>query len=183
MNLRLVIAGFGGQGILFTGKVIAYAGMLDGNQVSWLPSYGPEMRGGTANCAVCISEQAIRSPLVSNPDILIALNNPSLEKFGDTVKPNGLILCDTNTVTLSQNRNDIKFLGIPATNLAEKNSIKGLSNMILLGLLYSQTKFCTESSLFSAIRYCTPARKSEMLELNFNALKLGFSSIHCAEEQ
>lgn len=176
-NLQLVTAGFGGQGVLFIGKVAANAGMLDNMHVTWLPSYGPEMRGGTANCSVCISEKEISSPLVPHPDVLIAMNNPSLEKFCGDVKAGGVILCDTNIVTISSGRNDIDEIGVKATEIAEKNDAKGLSNMILLGMLYGKTKFCTEDALFEAIKRCTPKRKAEMLEFNNRAVKVGMSLI------
>lgn len=171
--LRLITAGFGGQGVLFIGKVAAYAGMIDDMHVSWLPSYGPEMRGGTANCAVCISEKPINSPLVPNPDVLIALNNPSLEKFCNSVKPDGLIISDTNIVTLNSGRNDIEEFGVHITEIAEQNGLKGLSNMIALGILYAKTNFCTEKALFEAIQLCTPKRKAEMLEFNNKAVRIG----------
>lgn len=176
-NLRLITAGFGGQGILFIGKIVANAGMLDDMYVTWLPSYGPEMRGGTANCSVCVSEKQISSPLISNPDVLIAMNNPSLEKFCDDVKPGGTIICDTNIVTLSSDRTDITEIGANATEIAEKNDIKGLSNMIVLGMLYSKTHFCTKESLFESIKRCTPKRKNEMLEFNNKAVKIGMSLV------
>lgn len=176
-NLRLVTAGFGGQGVLFIGKVVAYAGMRDNMNVSWLPSYGPEMRGGTANCSVCISEKPISSPLVPNPDVLIALNNPSLEKFCGSVKPNGLIISDTNIVTLTSGRTDIEEIGAKATEIAEQNGLKGLSNMIVLGILYAKTNFCSEKALFESISLCTPKRKAEMLEFNNKAVKIGMKLI------
>ncbi len=174
-NLRLITAGFGGQGVLFLGKVVANAGMLDEMYVSWLPSYGPEMRGGTANCSVCVSERSINSPLVPTPDVLIALNNPSLEKFCGSVKANGLIICDTNIVTLSSGRDDVTEIGIHATELAEQNGVKGLSNMIVLGMLYAKTEFCSEKALFDSLKLCTPKRKAEMLELNNKAVRLGIN--------
>ena len=176
-NLRFISAGFGGQGVLFIGKVAANAAMLDNMHVAWLPSYGPEMRGGTANCSVCISEKEINSPIVSHPDVLIALNNPSLEKFKDSVKSGGLIICDKDIVTLTSGRDDVEEIGAYATELAEQNGVKGLSNMIILGMLYAKTKFCSENALFEAIKICTPKRKAEMLELNYKAVKLGMSLV------
>lgn len=176
-NLKFIAAGFGGQGILFMGKVAANAAMTDNMQVTWLPSYGPEMRGGTANCSVCISEKSIHSPLVTEPDVLIALNNPSFEKFCKSVKSGGLIIYDSSIVTLKSGRTDIEELGVKSTEIAEKNGIKGLSNMIILGILYKKTKLCTETSLFNAIKNCTPTYKSEMLELNNKAVKIGMNLI------
>lgn len=172
-NLRVLIAGFGGQGVLFLGKVISNAGMLDDMYVSWLPSYGPEMRGGTANCSVCVSETPISSPLVPNPDVLIVMNNPSLEKFAADVKKGGIIISDSTIVTLKSGRNDIEEINIDATRLAEENNVNSLSNMIILGILYAKNHFCSEEALFEAIKQCTPKRKAEMLELNNKAVKLG----------
>lgn len=176
-NLQLITAGFGGQGVLFIGKIVANAGMLDNMHVTWLPSYGPEMRGGTANCSVCVSEKQISSPLVPHPDVLIAMNNPSLEKFCSDVKPGGIIICDTNIVTLSSGRTDITEIGAHATEIAEENDTKGLSNMIVLGMLYAKTHFCTEESLFEAIKRCTPKRKAEMLKFNNKAVKIGMTLV------
>ena len=107
MNYEIVLAGFGGQGILFAGKVLAYAGLLDGKEVSWLPSYGPEMRGGTANCSVCVSDEPIGSPLILDPQVLVAMNTPSFEKFINSVKPGGKVFVDYSMVDVKTDRTDI----------------------------------------------------------------------------
>lgn len=175
-DFNMVLAGFGGQGILFAGKVIAYGGLNDGKEISWLPSYGPEMRGGTANCSVCISDKTIGSPLVVTPDVLIALNLPSFEKFIDTVKPGGTVIIDSFLINKKVEREDVNVFYVPATKLAEENGIKGLANIILVGKLFKETGFCTEEALYKAIEKCVPARKANILEFNKKALEIGMSS-------
>ena len=175
-DFNMVLAGFGGQGILFAGKVIAYGGLNDGKEISWLPSYGPEMRGGTANCSVCISDKTIGSPLVLTPDVLIALNLPSFEKFIDTVKPGGTVIIDSFLINKKVEREDVNVFYVPATKLAEENGIKGLANIILVGKLFKETGLCTEEALYKAIEKCVPARKANMLEFNKKALEIGMNS-------
>ena len=173
MNQLIVIAGFGGQGILFSGKIIAYAGLLDGNEVSWLPSYGPEMRGGTANCSITVSSEPVGSPLIVNPEILVAMNNPSLEKFADSVVPGGMILIDDSLIESNLTRTDVKLISIPATTLAIENGLKGFANLIMLGKLFKESPFSTVESLEAAIKKCIPAKKADLLEKNMQAIKIG----------
>jgi len=175
--MNILLAGFGGQGILFTGKVAAYGGMIDGKEVSWLPSYGPEMRGGTANCSVCVSDSPIGSPLVTAPDVLIAMNLPSLEKFERTVVPGGLIMVDSSIVEKKVGRKDVKAIYLPATRLASDNGLKGLANMVVAGRLFKETKFCSEEAFLEGIRKSIPARKQELLDSNMAAVKLGMESV------
>lgn len=142
-NLQVILAGFGGQGLLFAGKVIASAGLIEDRQLSWLPSYGPEMRGGTANCSVVLSDEPIGSPLVTEPNVLIAMNQPSYDKFIGKVKPGGLVLVDTTMVARVAKRDDVTTFEIPATELAEKNGLKGLANILLVGKMFKETAFCS----------------------------------------
>ena len=130
---QFLFSGFGGQGILFAGKFLAYKGLLDGKQVSWLPSYGPEMRGGTASCSVILSDDAVGSPIVSAPDVLVAMNLPSLDKYESTVVPGGLILADSTLIERKVERDDVKVVYIPATRMAGENGISSLANMIIVG--------------------------------------------------
>lgn len=132
-EFSLIIAGFGGQGVLSAGKLVATAGLIEGKEVSWLPSYGPEMRGGTANCSVVISDELIGSPLISNCDALIALNKPSLEKFESAVKPNGIIIVDSALVHIAPKRKDITFIAIPASEIASEMGNMTFAGIILLG--------------------------------------------------
>ncbi|MBQ2421064.1 MAG: 2-oxoacid:acceptor oxidoreductase family protein, partial [Clostridia bacterium] len=129
---QYLFAGFGGQGILFSGKFLAYKGLTEGKNVSWLPSYGPEMRGGTASCGVIISDEPVGSPIVSKPDVLIAMNLPSLDKYEDAVAPGGIIFADSTLIERKVNRTDVKVFYIPATGLASENNIPKLANMIVM---------------------------------------------------
>ncbi|HHY53068.1 MAG TPA: 2-oxoacid:ferredoxin oxidoreductase subunit gamma [Clostridiales bacterium] len=172
-SYNMLFAGFGGQGILFSGKVVAYAGLIDGKEVSWLPSYGPEMRGGTANCSVCISDMPIGSPLVTEPDVLIAMNNPSYDRFIDTVKPGGVVIIDSSLVTSSKRREDVRFYEVPATALSNEHHLEGIANMILLGKLLDSTGFTSMETVEKAVQKCVPASKSHLLEHNLRAIRLG----------
>ena len=172
-TMNVLLAGFGGQGILFAGKVMVYAALMEGKNLSWLPSYGPEMRGGTCNCSVVISDDAVGSPLVTNPDVLIAMNRPSLEKFVDSVVPGGTILVDSTTVDIKVERTDVEVFYVPATGLADQNGLKGLAYIILVGKLFHEKGFVTADSLDAGLAKCIPAKKAEMLEFNRKALKLG----------
>ena len=172
-EMRIVLAGFGGQGLLFAGKVIAYAGLIEGRELSWLPSYGPEMRGGTANCSVTLSDEPIGSPLIMDPTVLIAMNQPSLIKFEPTVVKDGIIITDTSLVTRVPARDDVKVYELEATNMAEDAGLKGLANIVLVGKLLKETSFCSEETIEAAIRKAVPPRKAALIEKNLEALKLG----------
>lgn len=172
-TMNVLLAGFGGQGILFAGKVMAYSALVDQKELSWLPSYGPEMRGGTCNCSVVISDRSIGSPQVTAPDVLIAMNRPSLEKFVDSVVPGGIILVDSSTVDVKVTRTDVKVFYVPATGLADSEGLKGLANIILVGKLFKETGFVTEASLDAGLNKCIPAKKAAMLDLNRKALAIG----------
>ena len=176
MKTDILLAGFGGQGILFTGKVIAYAGMMEEKEISWLPSYGPEMRGGTANCSVCISDDKIGSPLVINPDILVAMNLPSLEKFENEVVPGGMILIDSSIIHKKVEREDVKTIYIPASEIAEKNGLKGAANMVILGKMFAEAGFCSYENLEKGLRKSIPARKANLFDNNVKAIKLGMEN-------
>ena len=169
----MVFAGFGGQGVLFAGKVVAYAGLIEGRELSWLPSYGPEMRGGTANCSVCLSDEAIGSPLVTNPNVLVAMNRPSLDKFVNDVEPGGVILLDSSLIDVKVERDDVTTYYVPASKLAAENGLKGLANIILIGKLFKEVGFCAEETLDKALQKCIPARKADMLGFNRKAIELG----------
>ena len=174
-DMNIVFAGFGGQGVLFAGKVAAYAGLIEGREISWLPSYGPEMRGGTANCSVCISDKPIGSPLIVNPNVLVAMNLPSLDRFIDAVEPGGTVVLDSSLIDREIEREDISVYRAPASRLAEENGLSGLSNMVLMGKLLKETGFCEKEALWQAIEKCVPARRAEMLSLNRRAAELGLS--------
>ena len=176
MNYEIVLAGFGGQGILFAGKVLAYAGLVDGKEVSWLPSYGPEMRGGTANCSVCVSDEPIGSPLITDPAVLLAMNTPSFEKFIDTVLPGGKVFVDSSMVDVTTDRTDIDVFYVPATELASENGMNGMANIILLGMLIKETSIFNLEQIEAGLKKTIPPRKANLLDANLNAIKLGMSN-------
>ena len=175
-EMRIVFAGFGGQGLLFAGKVVAYAGLIDDHEVSWLPSYGPEMRGGTANCSVTLSDEPIGSPLISNPNVLIAMNNPSLIKFEGDVTPGGKIFIDTSLINRVPERDDCEVYAREATNMAEEEGLKGLANIVLVGKMLKETGFCSYETIEAAIRKTVPPRKAALIDKNLQALKLGMEN-------
>ena len=181
-SIKIVLAGFGGQGVLFAGKLVANTALIEDREISWLPSYGPEMRGGTANCSVTIADEPIGSPLVTAPDALVAMNQPSLEKFMCAVEPGGLILADTTLVTTLPEQDapelaqGVRVIGIPASAMAEESGLKGLANIILVGKLWEQTRFCSREALDDALAACVPPRKAHLLEPNKRALQLGIDA-------
>lgn len=175
MNMEIILAGFGGQGILFAGKLLAYIGLFDNKEVSWLPSYGPEMRGGTANCSVCISDEPIGSPLVVEPDVLIAMNGPSRDKFINSVKPGGIAIIDSALVSGKSERDDISCFYIPATELAAQHEMKGMANIILAGKLIKETGLGSAEEIKAALNKIIPPKKSALVEVNLNALRLGMN--------
>lgn len=174
-ELQIVLAGFGGQGVLFAGKVISYAGLIENRELSWLPSYGPEMRGGTANCSVTLSDEPIGSPLVTEPNALVAMNQPSFDKFIDVVADGGVVIVDTDMVPDVHERVGVKVISIPATKMAEDAGLKGLANIVLVGRLWAETQFCDRAVLDEAIDKCVPPRKAALIDKNKQALELGIN--------
>lgn len=171
---QYLFAGFGGQGILFSGKFLAYKGLMDGRNVSWLPSYGPEMRGGTASCSVIVSDMPVGSPIVSRPDVLIAMNLPSLDKYEDAVVPGGTIYVDSTLIERKVRRTDVKVVYIPATKLASDNKTPTLANMIIMGKLLSvEGQFENEEGVNNALKKVISAKRADMLEVNMNVMRLG----------
>ena len=171
---QYLFAGFGGQGILFSGKFLAYKGLMDGKNVSWLPSYGPEMRGGTASCSVIVSDTPVGSPIVSRPDVLIAMNLPSLDKYEDSVVPGGTIYVDSTLIERKVKRTDVKVIYIPATKLASDNKTPTLANMIIMGKVLSEEgQFDNEAGVEAALKKVISAKRADMLEVNMNVMRLG----------
>ena len=169
---RIKIAGFGGQGLLFLGRLLAEAGMRQGYHVSWLPSYGPEMRGGTANCHVNISTAPIGSPVVSAPTVLIAMNRPSLDKFEPEVASGGLILSDSSLIDRPPTRGDVETLALPATEMADRIGGARSANMLALGALVGRTGLLEKEGLLEVVRAMT--KNAALLELNLRAVEEGF---------
>lgn len=170
---RYLFAGFGGQGILFAGKFAAYKGLIDEKQVSWLPSYGPEMRGGTASCSVIVSDDPVGSPIVSKPDVLVAMNLPSLDKYEDTVATGGTIFVDSTLIERKVAREDAAVYYIPATRLASDNGMPTLANMIIMGHILKVMNGFNEESVNAALKKVISAKHADMLDINLKALKIG----------
>jgi len=172
---EIVISGFGGQGILSAGRLLAYAGMLENKNVSWLPSYGPEMRGGTANCHVVISDEQIGSPILNSATALIAMNSPSLEKFENMVVEGGVIITDSSLAERSPTRKDVRVSEIPATNMALEMGNGSYAVIILLGKLIGMTGAVSEESFEMALKKVLPYKYHHMIPEEMEALKKGMN--------
>ena len=170
---QVLIAGFGGQGILFAGKFLAYKGLLEEKQVSWLPSYGPEMRGGTANCSVILSEEPVGSPIITQPDVLIAMNLPSLQKYVDAVVPGGQIYVDSALIDQKVTRTDVEVFYIPATQMAKEADMASLANMIMIGHLLENNKELSFVGAEETVQKLVPAKKAALVEFNIRAMRIG----------
>jgi 2-oxoglutarate ferredoxin oxidoreductase subunit gamma len=171
---EIIFAGFGGQGILSMGKFLAYAGMDADMSVSWLPSYGPEMRGGTANCSVILTDDSVGSPIVTAPDSVVVMNRPSLDKFEKSIKPNGLLIMDSDLVNRSPERADIEVISIPAQTIAQEIGSKTIANMVLLGALVAKTNIVSMETLLGSLK---AHGKERFYEANKIALEKGASYV------
>ncbi len=172
---EIIISGFGGQGILFAGKILAEAAMLKGKELSWLPSYGPEMRGGTANCHVIVSDEKVGSPIIMTPDILIAMNLPSLEKFEQTVSAGGKLFIDSSLIQRKSERSDTEAYYIPATQLATENDHGNLANMVMLGALLRHTDLFSLDEIRAAVDMTLPQKRKNLLDIDMAAVMTGYN--------
>ncbi|WML36210.1 2-oxoacid:acceptor oxidoreductase family protein [Clostridium sp. OS1-26] len=171
---QIIFAGFGGQGILSMGKFLAYAGMDANLNVSWLPSYGPEMRGGTANCSVILTDEGIGSPIVTKADSIVVMNRPSLEKFEDLVEANGVIVLDSDLVDVMPTRTDLNVIAIPAQTIAQELGSKTIANMVLLGALVKKTGIVTIEALLDSLK---AHGKEKFFEVNKKAIERGIEYV------
>lgn len=178
-EIRIIIAGFGGQGIVFLGRLIAFGGMLGTKEVTCFPSYGAEMRGGTANCTVIISDDMIGSPIVRNPDILIVMNEASLRKFQPRIKTDGLLIFDSSLIKHPDVRPDVHVIGVPASEIAASisNGDVKSANMVMLGTLVSATGILKEENATHALEKLTPPKRQKALDVNREAMRRGISYI------
>ena len=176
MKNEYIFAGFGGQGMLLIGKFLAMACMMDGKHVSWLPSYGPEMRGGTANCSVIVSDKPVASPLVDKADVVIAMNRPSLDKFESHVKPGGTLVINSSIIDRKAERTDIDVVYCDANNIAETVGNPKGANVAILGALLQKSPVCSTDTMVEAIRVELGARKAKFLEGNKKALLAGMEA-------
>ncbi len=175
MQTEVMFAGFGGQGILASGKILAQAAMLEGFEVAWVPSYGPEMRGGTAYCLVVISDRPIGSPIVKRPQHLVAMNRPSLDKFAPMLKPNGTILINTTLIPGESSRNDLHQVKVPATTLSSALGNSKAANVVALGAFTARTGILAFKTLIASVK-AEFAQKDNLVELNLRALEAGRAS-------
>ena len=173
MKQEIISAGFGGQGVLSLGQLLAYAGMLEDKNVSWLPSYGPEMRGGTANCSVIVSSDPVGSPVVTEGDAVIVLNKPSLDKFESVLKPGGLLLINSSLIERKTSRDDIKVYYIPANEIAAKLGNPKVANMIMLGAFVEASGIVKKKSIIEAFGKVLGERKAHLLPVNEKAYDEG----------
>jgi len=173
IDFSIILAGFGGQGILSAGKMAAEAALIEGHEVSWFPSYGPEMRGGTANCSVVISDDIIGSPVINEADVLIALNQPSLEKFEEQLKPGGIIIIDSSLIKVVPKRTDIRFIPIASSEIANELGNMAYATIVLLGCLSAATGCFKRESFEDALREVLPERRYYMIPSNLEAFDKG----------
>jgi 2-oxoglutarate ferredoxin oxidoreductase subunit gamma len=173
MQTEFVFAGFGGQGVMFAGQLLAYAAMETGLEVTWIPSYGPEMRGGTANCTVVVSKQPIGAPVVASPEAAVAFNAPSLKKYAPQVKSGGVMLWNATLIPDACTRTDITLLPVPASAIAEQIGALKAMNMVMLGAALAARSVLTLDELIESLRRHTPAKRADLLPLNEAALRAG----------
>ena len=176
MQKEIVIAGFGGQGVLFGGQVVAYAAMDAGKEVTWIPSYGPEMRGGTANCTVVIADEEIGSPLAEHPPLAIALNLPSFDKYEQELQPGGTLVVNKSMVDRGSKRSDIHVIFVPCNEIAEEIGDKKMLNMIAIGALLTALPELTFDDVKKSLEGHIPARHRDLLEKNLRALQRGYDA-------
>jgi 2-oxoglutarate ferredoxin oxidoreductase subunit gamma len=174
MQTEIIISGFGGQGVLFAGQLLAYCALDNDKHVTWFPSYGPEMRGGTAHCTVIVSEEEIGSPLVKNPTAAIVMNLPSLDKYEPLVKPGGLLVINSSLVDRSPDRTDMDVIEIPANEIAEEIGNRRLVNLLLVGALLQRLPIFTVEVVGASLGKHIPEHHRDMLQLDITALKRGF---------
>lgn len=170
---EIIFAGFGGQGILSMGQIIAYSAMIEEKEVSWMPSYGPEMRGGTANCIVIVSDSRISSPIISTFDSAIVLNQPSMEKFEKAVKPGGLLMYEESAIISPPTRTDIEIMAVPANEEALKLNLKRAANMILVGAFLEKRPLVKIENILNALKKVLPERHHHLIPINKDALQKG----------
>ncbi len=174
MQKELIVAGFGGQGVLFGGQVVAYAAMDAGKEVTWIPSYGPEMRGGTANCTVVIADEEIGSPLVEHPALAVALNLPSFDKYETILQKGGTLIVNQSMVDRAAKRNDIKVIFVPCNQIAEEIGERRLLTMVAIGALLTALPELSLEGVEKTLAAHMPVRHQDLLTKNCEALRRGF---------
>jgi 2-oxoglutarate ferredoxin oxidoreductase subunit gamma len=173
MEYTIIIAGSGGQGTLFLGRLMAYATLLENKEVTWMPSYGAEMRGGTANCTVIISDEMIGSPVIRNPHILVVMNDASYNRFTGKLRPGGMLLYDSSLISRTDHREDIKALGVPASMLSATMNSTKLANMVMMGAFISCTGILSLDSVIRALSDITPPNRKNTMDINKQLIAKG----------
>lgn len=173
MTEQIIFAGFGGQGVLLAGQIVAYAGMEEGKNVSWLPSYGPEMRGGTANCNVVVSDEEVASPVVVEADCAVVMNRPSMEMFESAIRPGGLLLLNSDLIEVEPTRTDIKIIRIPANTLAEQAGTIKAANMVILGAYNACVNLVDNKTIIACLEKIMGEKKKHLIPMNEQALAMG----------
>lgn len=177
MEQQMIIAGFGGQGVLLMGQLLAYSGMLEGHEVSWMPAYGPEMRGGSANCSVVISDRPVGSPKVEDANTIIAMNRPSMELFEQSVVPGGALLYNSSLIDVEPKRSDIRIVKVPCNEIAGQLGNPRVANMVMLGAYIGLTKLFTVDTLIEALRHKLGPAKEKLIPLNRQAIEAGIACV------
>jgi 2-oxoglutarate ferredoxin oxidoreductase subunit gamma len=169
----IILAGFGGQGIMFIGKLLIHGSMKEGRNVTWIPSYGPAMRGGTANCTVVISDEAIGSPVITSPHSLIVMNNPSLDAFEPRLKEGGVLVMNSSLITRKVKRKNINVIGVPASEVASQIGDKRVANMVMLGAYVAHTKVVSKEKILEGLKELLGQKKAQLFEVNKKAFEKG----------
>jgi 2-oxoglutarate ferredoxin oxidoreductase subunit gamma len=177
MHEEIIVSGFGGQGALFAGQVLTYAGMAEGHHVSWIPSYGPEMRGGTAHCTVILSDEVIGSPVVHRPSIAMVLNIPSMDRYEPLIQPGGLLIYNSSLITRTPTRTDIRAIAVPANDIAAELGDTRMANMVMVGALLAETGLVKPETVDAVLADHMSERRRHLLEANKVALRRGMSLV------
>ena len=177
MDQQLIVGGFGGQGVLLIGQLIAYSGMLDGKEVSWMPAYGPEMRGGSCNCSVVISDQPVGSPKVEDANVVIAMNRPAMEKFESSLVPGGILLMNSSLIDVEPTRTDVKVVKVPVNDIAAELGSPRVGNMVMLGAYSAAAGMFSIDTLIEALRHKLGPAKEKFIPLNRKAIEAGMACV------
>ena len=177
MNKEMIFAGFGGQGVMLMGQILAYAGMMEGQQVSWFPAYGPEMRGGTANCSVIIGDEAVGTPIVTEPQVVVAMNLPSLDKFEPHLAAGGILLINSSLIERSAKRSDVKVLLVPCNDIAKELGNPKVANMVMVGAIVAASGVVKIESVLQVLAKKIFKNKPEVMQLNEQAIRRGMACI------
>lgn len=177
MNREMIFAGFGGQGVMLMGQILAYAGMLEGQQVSWIPAYGPEMRGGTANCSVIIGDEQVGTPIVTEPSVVVAMNLPSLDKFESMLMPEGALLINSSLIERKAHRTDVKSILVPCNDIAKELGNLKVANMVMVGAIVAASGVVSVESVISVLSKKIFKNKPEVMPLNEQAIRRGMECV------